>query len=61
MSRRDYIAVAAVLRGAVLTPTQRADLVDRFAAVFASDNPRFDSDRFAQAVQGEFATLREGA
>jgi hypothetical protein len=49
VSRRDYIAVAVVLRGAALTERQRDDLVGRFSDLFAADNPRFDADRFALA------------
>lgn len=52
MSRRDYIAIAAVLRGAILTPTQRTDLTARFADLLGSDNPRFDRERFALAATG---------
>jgi transcriptional regulator CtsR len=50
LSRRDYIATAAILREADLSIEQRADLADRFAVVFAQDNPRFSRRRFLEAV-----------
>lgn len=50
MSRKDYVAVAAVLRGVTLTPSQRAELVQRFADLFTADNERFDRERFSTAA-----------
>lgn len=57
MSRKHYIAVAAILRGLYETtgdPTQAVDIavrdvLDDFANLFAQDNPAFDRARFLAA------------
>jgi hypothetical protein len=58
MSRKDYVAVAAVIASEVLQLRRvgNLDAVDTvytmtkvMADVFGSDNPRFDRDRFLAA------------
>ena len=62
MTRKDYVAIAAVLRKRVdrlpdqgTTLEQRVRLAEvleiayRIADVFQRDNPRFDEDRFLKA------------
>ncbi|HXL43512.1 MAG TPA: hypothetical protein VN960_05575 [Gaiellaceae bacterium] len=55
MSRRDYIATAAILRDADLTAEQREELARRFVTMFA-DNPRFSPSRFLAAALPEDST-----
>jgi hypothetical protein len=60
MSRKDYVAFAALLRehaDTIMDPTQApdialADLVNGVADVFAADNPNFDRRRFLEAATG---------
>ena len=51
MSKKDYVLIAAVLN---VTPrvevTSRRVLAEALAEAFASDNPRFNRDRFLQAA-----------
>jgi hypothetical protein len=56
VSRRDYIAAAAILRDTDLTPEQREPLARRFVTMFADDNPRFSASRFLAAVEEDGAT-----
>lgn len=54
MTRRDYVAIAAVLAGAYCTEDQigvRA-VAYRMADMLAADNPRFDRARFLKACGG---------
>lgn len=61
MSRKDYVAFAALLadHGDTLSdPTQASDiawrdLVDDVADLFAKDNPNFDRARFLRAALGD--------
>jgi hypothetical protein len=61
VSRKDYVAIAALLHDHAQTtadPTQAVDiavrdLVDGIADLFAQDNPNFDRRRFDKAVFGE--------
>ena len=54
--RRHYTQVAALLR--TMLDTRRdlfgrsdmSEIIDRFVDVFEDDNPRFDSERFRQAI-----------
>ena len=59
--RRHYEAVARVVGeylphatrsrdGVVQADTRRDDLISRFVTLFEIGNPRFDSDRFIEAV-----------
>lgn len=50
MSRRDYIATAAILRAAKITRRQREELAARFADHFERDNQRFARRRFLEAA-----------
>lgn len=52
MSRKDYIAAAAILREVDVSEGQREELARRFATFFADDNPRFSRTRFLEAVHG---------
>jgi hypothetical protein len=51
MTRKDYVATAEILSNYALDLGQGAfeDLVNDFAELFESDNPRFDTDRFIEA------------
>jgi hypothetical protein len=55
VSRRNYIATAAILRDATLTPKQRQELARRFVTMYADDNPRFSPSRFLAAVEEDEA------
>lgn len=50
MSRKDYVAVAEIIRAANVTDEQRRELAARFADLFALDNPRFRRDLFICAA-----------
>jgi hypothetical protein len=55
MSRKDYIAIAAVLRQtkdetkSVVGQRELRRVTNRIAFVFAKDNPLFDKERFMEA------------
>lgn len=51
MTRKDYVSTAEILFSIkhAVTPEIHSHLVDEFAKMFASDNPRFDRSRFEQA------------
>lgn len=50
MTKKDYVAIAAVLAGYVYTdPRDYQSLVFRMADMLARDNPRFNRDRFLAA------------
>lgn len=63
MSRKDYVAFAALLRDHAQTtadPTQATDiavrdLVDGIADLFEQDNPNFNRERFIEAALGSDA------
>ena len=48
MTRKDYIAVAAILRDYVPYHL-RANVAHGFVVIFSRDNPRFDAMRFMGA------------
>ena len=53
MTRKDYTKTAEILwaiRYAV-TPEIHAHLIAEFSELFATDNPRFDPERFRQACK----------
>ena len=55
MTRKQYIAVAKALNAIELNhieqiPFLRHTVVDALCRVFKKDNPRFDADRFKEAV-----------
>lgn len=56
-SKQHYVEVAEILRWGFqdekLTEGQMQYLVNSFSAMFAKDNPRFDRDRFKEAVWKE--------
>ena len=56
MSRKDYVKIAAILRGYCTDPRVDVEsyrvLVSAFAGMFAADNPLFDRERFLKAVYG---------
>lgn len=58
MSRRDYEAVAAILRETTISRKQRAELIDRFSDCFEQDTARFDRDRFRLAAEGRCRKCR---
>ena len=51
MTRKDYIATAAILESVKceMTESAHATLVDQFAEMMQADNPRFDYARFVTA------------
>lgn len=53
MSRRDYIAIAEILRETPMESETRAQLVARFVTTFADDNARFSPSRFREAATPE--------
>lgn len=53
-TRRTFIDVSEILssyKDLIADEFTYHDLVDEFAAMFANDNPNFDSDRFFKACQ----------
>ena len=65
MTRKDYIATAAILRGAMenankfhgentkeaFVAIESAQLIaEHFASMFANDNPNFDDNKFFDAI-----------
>jgi hypothetical protein len=57
MSKKDYVAVANVLNGYYAAASDNKDqqlgiklIADSLSGVFADDNPRFNRDRFMDAV-----------
>ena len=52
MTRKDYVATAEILssfKDLIGDEFTFHDLVDEFGAMFESDNPRFDSNKFFEA------------
>lgn len=50
MTKKDYVAIAALLAGYPFTDDQdRISLAHRAADMLQRDNPRFDRTRFLQA------------
>lgn len=60
VSRKDYVAIAALVRDLADTtsdPTQAVDiavrdLIDGLANLFAGDNPNFNREKFIHAALG---------
>jgi len=55
MTRKDYVETAKILNKFVtkLDPHEFGDLVFEFSEWFASDNPRFDENRFEEACYSD--------
>ena len=54
MTRKDYIQTAEILRYYLdQTPSIVIEIAHDFAEYFALDNPRFNYDKFINAVAGE--------
>ena len=53
MSRKDYAEAARILRDTPMPAETRAQLVGRFATMFADDTPRFSPSRFRDAATPE--------
>lgn len=54
MTRKDYIAIAKVLNHYYHNSSEELIAIGigyALAGVFATDNPRFDSDRFISAIK----------
>lgn len=53
MTRKDYVATAEILKSFSneIDPDTFRDLVRDFVEMFATDNPRFDEQKFAKACQ----------
>ena len=49
MTRKDYIKVAEILKSHFAND----NLIDSFCDFFKSDNPRFDRERFRNAIINE--------
>jgi hypothetical protein len=55
MSRKDYVAIAAILdsaRSEYGSSPVLDDIVKELASLFARDNPAFDRSRFIEACGG---------
>lgn len=50
MTRKDYIEVAKILNENL--PNVSDEMLNDFIRMFKSDNSRFDSNRFVNAVKG---------
>jgi hypothetical protein len=50
MSRRDYRAIAEILRDVRMSSERRAELVSRLVTTLADENPRFSPSRFREAA-----------
>lgn len=57
MSRKDYVAIAEILRETLMENETRAQLVARFVTTLADDNPRFSPSRFRAAATPEEGRL----
>lgn len=55
-TQKHFIAIASVVRHAVLDDNARKLLVNDFVAVFKIDNPNFDERRFRDAATPKYAT-----
>ena len=54
MTRKDYIQTAEILRYYLdQTPSIVIEIAHDFAEYFADDNPRFNYDKFINAVAGD--------
>ena len=54
MTRKDYIITAEILNSAMPYNAELVlDMAEEFAAYFKKDNPRFDRNRFFDAVEKE--------
>lgn len=53
MSRKDYVAIAEILRETPMESETRAQLVARFVTTLADDNARFSPSRFREAATPE--------
>lgn len=51
-TRQHYIQVAHILSG-ISDPQERVRIGAQFAEMFKRDNPRFDDERFTQALHGQ--------
>jgi hypothetical protein len=51
MTKKDYIMLARVIGEAWASPTPRLTLVKELTRELSLDNPRFDCERFAEAVE----------
>ena len=53
MTRKDYVSTAEILFSIqyAVTPEIHSHLVDEFAKMFSTDNPRFDVVRFRNACK----------
>lgn len=49
MSRKDYVKTAAIIKGLILTHSEKEPIAQQFADMFEDDNPHFDRDRFMAA------------
>jgi hypothetical protein len=55
MTRKDYIETANILNGVAdeIDFLTLANIAEKFAVMFANDNPRFDHAKFIDAVMKE--------
>ena len=52
MTKKDYIAIARIIKGMTgFKLIDRPGLVKNLSEYFASQNPRFDPEKFAKACQ----------
>jgi len=50
MTRKDYIAIAKALSNVEFSTFSKGRVIDALCDVFQDDNPRFDADRFRNAI-----------
>jgi hypothetical protein len=50
MTRKDYVAIARALSNVEFSTFSKGRVLDALCDVFKQDNPRFNADRFIQAV-----------
>lgn len=54
MTRKDYVETAQILSEQYSNQPELVQIIaDRFAEYFAKDNPRFDKNRFDNAIRKE--------
>lgn len=54
MTKKHYIQIAVILRWSIADPYDRSVVARQMADMFQKENPRFDRDKFYNAVGLEF-------
>ena len=56
LSKKDYEAISRIIQGVTTAPElviDHQEMVERLAAYFTGDNPRFDTGKFIKACEKE--------